>query len=532
MKKLLVLIVAIMCMIFATILNGQNDQFERKPTSIGNKAKYEIVGKKTPIRTHEYKLISPRKIKKSGRLSNQKMNEETFFTDSLKDVLMVKLKRKIELENGPKPKSNESDAQNIQPKASYEINIGAGSPPDNTLAVSENGFIVAADNNQIGFYDESGNTLDEFSYPDFLSEFDAGIGANTSDPKVVYDPEDDRFIFFIQSGSQSNVSFIILGFSSSDDPRDDWHFHSFTDHRDGERWFDYPSLAVNNTEVFVSGNLFDDEGDFQGNCIYQFGKDDGYAGSEVTVGLFWQDITPDWHIFPIGGLYAVPSATSTHYGPGIYLISTKSKGGGDVYLFEITDRHDSEPELRKYSINIDDYEVAPSAAQNGTAERLDAGDCRIKGAFYLRGRITFVFAKDDGHSFSGIAVTRIRIRDFFLIQKFFHNEQNGDYCYPSIAHRSQSRNNFKTLMVFLKSSNDVFPQVRMQTMRGRTLSRIGHSTRIQSGESFRDDGERGVARWGDYISVQRKYGTRTAWALAHTADENNLWRSHLIKIDL
>ncbi len=513
-------------------LSAQNSDVEPMPLNPGKGAPYERIEKTFPASAVSYYRIDPRLVKNTGILSKQKSGEETFFPDSLQAIRALKLKNKQKVEALMQAKQMAKNADEIAPKTKVEINPGMTiTPPDNTLAISDSGYIVAADNARIGFYDESGNELNAFTYPDFLSTFDEGIRLNTADPKVVYDPENRRFVFFIQSGSTWEESFIILGFSTSEDPRQAWNFYSYNTHREGQYWFDYPSLAVNNNEVFISGNLFNNERRFQGNCVYQLEKDAGYEGIRPT-GILWQDIKPNWHWSPIGGVYAVPSATRKHYGPGIYLIACSAMGGGDAFLFEITNRHNKSPEMRKYTININDYSPAVSAAQPNTRERLDVGDCRIKGAFYLRDRITFVFSKSNPLSFSGIAVTRINVTNFHVRQRFFHNNGKSDYCYPSIAHRTQSTRNYGTIMVFQNSGTNVFPQIRKQSMRGRTLTKIASSRSIQTGNTARLDGNNLPNRWGDYITIQRKFGAPVAWMVGHTANDRNQWRSHLIKIDL
>ena len=517
-------------LLLGTITVGQ-DRLEEKTPPISNaKIKPERIKNKKVITIKLAGKIEPKKIVKTGKPSKQTEKEERRFDEALKRKLKIKEEQKIKLEKirarelltKPAP---EGASDEVEPKEAFDINTGAGSPPDNTVAISSTGFIVAADNSQIGFYREDGTTLNEFTYPDFLSGLDDSIGNNTSDPKVIYDPEERKFIFFIQSGSSSNSSRCVLAFSNSDDPTEAWAIYDFNTISGDDLWFDYPSLSVNYREVFLTGNLFDDDRDFSGNVIYMFDKDDGYASRDIN-GVSWRDVKPSGSSNFADGIIAVPAARTTMYGPGHYLLSTSSVGGGDVFLYHITSHLEDDPELDKYRIDVPDYEVPASAAQKGTDQRLDVGDCRIRSAYYQHGKVYFVFSNDDGNNFSGISYNRIRINDLYHKSKFFHGNENFDYSYPAITNRKSNETYSRALLVFQSSGRTIFPQIRKRLLQGN-MSAVSSSSRLRGGASFRNR-----ARWGDYISVQRKYGTKTAWTTGHTPSTTNVWRTHLISIGL
>lgn len=506
---------------------------EITPPIMAKNTKVETIPGKDGPEIPFARTISPKKIVKTNKPSKETEEGEREFSDALIQRLKEKEARKLKIEARRKKAAPEDSRRDEggEPKASFDIDGGAGSPPDNTVAVSENGYIVSADNGKISFYRTDGTELDSFTYPDFLSDLDEAEDRGTSDPKVVYDPEENRFIFCIQF---SGITEVALAFSTSEDPREDWNLY-FRPTREGDTdglWFDFPSLSVNYHEVFLAGNIFNEDRHRVGNLIMAIDKDDGYAGRGLTWRRF-SDITPPWSWNTVGQIFAVGASRATMYGPGHYFVSTTYSGGSDVYLFHITDHLFNDPELKKYTIDIADYEVPASAAQPDTDERLDTADCRITGAYYHQRKIYFVFTKDDGHGYGGVAFYRLRLRDFQVKSYFFHDNQNSDYSYPTLCNRRNYENYSRAVIAYLRSGPNTFPQIRMRMFNG-SMEPIARSTTIKRGESFRKDNkpEKIVSRWGDYIGIQREYGTKRAWMTGHTANADHKWRTRLISIDL
>lgn len=538
MKRLTMIMFAIL--LAASGIHAQ-DRDEEKTPEIRSRIKPQVFKPYRQLEIKSIGTISPKTIRRTGRPTVQDEKEGELLTPEQIRKLKIKEAAKIRFEEDRKIKMRSSTApagdtkEDADPaaddatKPQFDVNAAGGNPPDNTVAISSTGFIVAADNDQIGFYREDGSEIDKFDYPDFLDGLDSSVGSNTSDPKLIYDPEENQFIFFIQSGGSSSSSLCVLAFSTTDDPTDPWNVFSFNTFSGDNLWFDYPGLAVNYREVYLTGNLFNDSDEFSGNVIYAIDKDDGYANRGLTMDEY-RNVEREWFT-PAASIFAVPASRSRMYGPGMYFVSTVSGGAGDVYLFHITKHIGDDPELRKYKIDIPDYEPPASAAQKGTSKRLDIGDCRVKGAYYQHGKVYFVFTKDDGHAFGGISYNRIRISDLYHKSKFFHDNQNSDYSYPNIANRLSNETYSRAVLVFLRSGTDVFPQMRKRFLRG-SMTALGRSTRIRAGASFRSNSSCNTCRWGDYIGLQRKYGTKSAWTTGHTPGTDNRWRSHLLRIEL
>jgi hypothetical protein len=499
------------------------------PTNYRGTTKPSLITDTTAVNIKFNKQVFPKQI--TPKVKYVEKDHEELEEPIPKDVLdrinllekkkasILKLKRERRIKNN---ESNQSETN-----TSYLINEGsAGCPPDNSVAISRNGFIVSADNSQIGFYKEDGSTLNEFSYPDFL-----GISDETADPKVVYDYEADRFVFFIQLNSRDNAkSECLLAFSQEEDPTAGWNIYIFHHFRDKDPcWFDYPGLAYNEEEVFLTGNLFNGKNE---NVIFQFDKDDGYRGRDMN-GLMWLNIKQPGNDRMASTIFPLQTIPAWFYERDMLFASIQSGGGGNCYYYRINNRINRSPELRKYEIDIPDYEPPTKVNQKDTDVQLNAGFVKIRGGLFVDNRIYFVFTKPDKDGFNGIAFTRIKIEDFAVKTKFFHDNQNSEYTYPNLAHIGRNKDSHQMLLVYQRSGIDHQPQIRMRKIRSN-MSADGNSTTLQSSESFRKEcgsGDRGT-RWGDYIGIQRKGTANRCWVAGHTANKNNVWRSHLIKVEL
>jgi hypothetical protein len=99
--------------------------------------------------------------------------------------------------------------------------------------------------------------------------------------------------------------------------------------------------------------------------------------------IYWLDIkdgdnnTP-FTLLPLSGGYG-------NYGPGIYLVSTKSSNSSKVFLYDITNDYGQSPSLQSYTVNTNYYTVGGKAYQKNTNNLLDNGDCRALSGFYSNG---------------------------------------------------------------------------------------------------------------------------------------------------
>ena len=256
-------------------------------------------------------------------------------------------------------------------------------PNDNSLAVSNDGKIVSVTNSRIHIFDENGTVLDTNS----LDAFVTGTGAGTAvkfDPVTVYDPVSDRFIVVFLNGTASGNSKVIVCFSTTNDPTGNWNVYVL----DGEvvpgNWTDYPQIGISTDELFITGNVFqDNQGGGTGSIIWQINKADGYAGNPLTIQPWMSN---EFSFRPVtGGV--------TMYGPHFYFIRTVSFGpASTVYIHEIDNTIANGGTLSNgISLNSSiPYLIPPDVDQPDTDRNLITSDNRVRDAYFENNRIEFV----------------------------------------------------------------------------------------------------------------------------------------------
>jgi hypothetical protein len=265
-----------------------------------------------------------------------------------------------------------------------------GAPPDNSMAISNGGFIVSADNNTVDYRNESGDTLlQQISYETFLK--DTSLTNNgISDPHVIYDAYKDRFIFVLQSGSDTTNSKICILFSRTNNPLDGWKKYVIrnTDVPEFDRWwFDYPSVAINKNDLFITGNLFKNVTNDKINILFQINKQSGYDSLPLKFSVI--DSIKDannkmgFTLCPL-----VNGLMETSYDTIMYMASTSFENDDYVYWYKITGSYNNSRTLTKHKVLTTTYDVPSAVVQKGTStELLDAGDCRTQGGFFLNNKI-------------------------------------------------------------------------------------------------------------------------------------------------
>lgn len=190
------------------------------------------------------------------------------------------------------PDENDLKGVTDQPTigASFEGNwFDQTTPPDNSMAISNGGYIVSVTNSHVEYFNTSGTRLFTSSFDDFFG--DPTFTAMLYDPSVIYDSQADRFFMVVLHGSNSAISKVIVCFSKSNNPQDGWWYYKLTgDPLGANNWFDYPKIGFSTNEVYVTGNLFTNNDQFSQSVIYQITKSGGYAGNNLNW-QYWYNIS-------------------------------------------------------------------------------------------------------------------------------------------------------------------------------------------------------------------------------------------------
>jgi hypothetical protein len=239
-------------------------------------------------------------------------------------------------------------------------------PNDNSLAISNDGILVSCINSRYMFYDTEADTLmDEGYLNDFIAQF--SLTVSKYDPKMTYDPNEDRFILTFLAGTVYQNNKVIVCFSTTNNPMDDWNVYLLPGDALGtNHWTDYPAVAVNESEFFVTGNLLYNDSSWQTgfyqSIIWQIDKFSGYRGDSLLTSELWSDIYDG--TAKVRNIHPVKGARNL-MGEKQYFLSTRNFAAecDTVYLITIDNTIASgsaQMDINRLS-NNDHYFMAPNA---------------------------------------------------------------------------------------------------------------------------------------------------------------------------
>jgi hypothetical protein len=402
------------------------------------------------------------------------------------------------------------------------------SPLDNSVAISNGGYIVSVSNFSIEYDNMSGTNLYYNSLLTLVNGVDPGI-TGVCDPVIIYDSGSDRFICFVQSMPLTSNKIFVF-FSQSNNPLTGWWIYELagdpTGNGDG---FDYPKLAVSTNELFITGNLFSEPSNtFHQAVIFQIDKLAGYSGASLNY-IYYNNINGS----PFT-LLPVSYGQSGNYGPGIFLVSTNSAGGSTINLYQITNDMCCSPVINYWSVPTTPYSIAADANQLGTSCTLKTGDCRILSGFYLFnagvGTIHFVFHSDIGSGWHGINYNRLVVNTLSNTSSTYGLIGSYDYCYPSVVSFASTPADNSVMIGFGRSGSSIHPEVRVVNC-DNAMNWSG-STLVKSSLSYVSYTSSTAERWGDYTGTVRKHNSPTpsVWMNGMYGDQSNLWETWIAEI--
>ena len=262
-------------------------------------------------------------------------------------------------------------------------------PNDNTLAISNDGLMIAGINSSYIIYDQNNDSILKRATLNSLTfSFNQLLFVKKYDPKFIYDPNEDRFIMVFLVGNNPINSHICVAFSTSNNPLDDWNVYMLTGDALGtDHWTDYPAISLTNDELFITGNLLQhnvswQEGFYQ-SLIWQIDKTQGYQGDDTLDFNLWSELKDDSvyirNIHPIRG--ARDFLSNKNF----------SLESDTLYLIHIQNTHSSDSaSLSMQRINLDDtYFLSPNGRQYNGKE-LSTNDSRVLGGIIDKDWIQYV----------------------------------------------------------------------------------------------------------------------------------------------
>jgi hypothetical protein len=384
----------------------------------------------------------------------------------------------------------------------------SSTPNDNDIAVSDSCKIVSVSNTLIYFYDcEKDSALGTQSLSTFSSVL--GLPHEEFDPIVEYDPINDRFIIACLNGFTDSTSNIILGFSQTNNPKGAWNLYTLPGNpKNNGLWTDYPMMSVSPTELFLTVNLLYPDSSWQTgfveSLIWQIKKEDGYAGSTLTMqmhdSIFWNG-KPVRNLCPVRG-------GSFPYGPNQYFLSNRNFATNcdTVFVIEITDSigGNNQQTIVKQLNSNKQYSFPPDARQFGS-HKMATNDSRNLGAFLQNDKIQYVHNTLD--TLTGYcAVYHGVINNISgtpTINGYILNDTICDLGYPNLSYAGNSSADNTSIINF----NHTAPTVNAgcSVMKSDGNGQYSNRMTVKNGGSYVNILNSALERWGDYSGSQRKY---------------------------
>lgn len=431
-----------------------------------------------------------------------------------------------------------------------EIPIYGGIPNDNSLAVSNGGIVLLAFNSHISGYDlnTGENLYDDGRYALGLigRDFD-GPSNNFYDPKVQYDPVNDRFVLAFLRGNAPNTSGIILAFSKTNDPRDGWNVYALPGNPlNNDRWTDFPVIMLTDSELIFTANFIIPgqpwQTGFDGSMIWQVGLQEGYNGDTAVDARLWYDIKFNGRF--TRNLHAVQHGDSPDRAD-VFLLSNRnfSLQNDTIFLLHLTGQRDD----ANTSLEVDalkssqDYGVPPFGRQsdtdtNNASSGFDTNDGRVLGAFFVNDHIQFVSNTIDFSS-GRSAIYHGMIEDPYADDPMVSGQIIGhnrlDFGYPNVAWTGTQPCERQAIIGFNHSSpNDPAGCSAIFYSDNGEYSPV---TYITKGESHVNRHAGNYERWGDYFGLQRVYNNPgEVWSsgyYGHPGANNGIYSARIYSPD-
>ncbi|MCF8463452.1 MAG: T9SS type A sorting domain-containing protein [Flavobacteriales bacterium] len=402
--------------------------------------------------------------------------------------------------------------------ANFEGNSFSGVPNDNDMAISNDGIIVSVTNSRIHMYNSV--TQEQVLYRSLgnLAQ-PLGVTGSKYDPKVIYDPSNNRFIIIYLSGYTWETSNIVVAFSKTADPTGEWHLYSLPGNPlVNETWSDYPVVGISGKDLYIGINTFtngsSNNSGFTESCLWQIGLREGYIGFDLIT-KYYSDILPGlrkiFNITPIQDGVA-PS------GENMFLLSNRntSSENDTLFLLEVTGRvTDPNAELIVRTIRADVPYVLPVPAKQEGNNWFDTNDNRVLGGYTLNNRLHFVqsctnpatgtsaiyYGVIDGHEGANPTVTSRIYSDPII-----------NYGYPNISWSGLYENDEQAIISFNHCGENDF--AGFSAIHVNANLEASERVEIKAGLGYVNVMSDSIERWGDYSGSQRLYDeVGTIWAV-------------------
>lgn len=433
------------------------------------------------------------------------------------------------------------NTHDIHPFTGAAVELISGIPNDNTLALSNDGLVLTSSNTFIWGWDTKNDTMlfleGKINLRNVV-DFIPGT-PHCFDPKLHYDPVNDRFILIFLINNQPTSSKIAVAFSQTNNPNDGWNVYLLPGNPlNNNRWTDFPAFSISEHSLYLTVNLIIPDVSWQvgfdGSIIWQMDLNQGYAGEDSVSSIFHHDIKFGnrfiRNLHPVCGAEGVIDTA--------YFLSNRNFDveNDSIFVLRLPSRIEETPNLdiRVRQSNLR-YGVPPNGAQTGvpignTTKGLQTNDARVLGAIRMPdGKIQFVSTTrefNDGKA----AIYHGVIQDpgsSAIIKARVITDSVRDYGYPNIAFSGNENCDQEVIIGFNHTSRSDYAGVSAIYCNNDTA--YSDVITLKVGDNYVNR-LGGTERWGDYFGIQRHYPSQQVWTAGFygtQSKQNSTWVSLL-----
>ncbi len=428
-----------------------------------------------------------------------------------------------------------------------------GGPNDNSLAFSNDAYLITSWNSLIYAHDLQADTpcfnshpyLTTLSFQQFAGNLTT---SNPFDPKILYDPEENKFVLLFLSGRGPNDSKTIIGFSTTSNPADPWNVYEIGGNPlNNNTWTDYPQVALTTNELFYTVNLLKSgqgwiEG-FDRTIIWQIDKHSGFDGDDSLKLNLWDSIY--YENKPVRYFRPIKTGAGPA-GPNMYFLSnrgvpvewndTKVVESDTVFLIEVDNERGKSPNLTVKPLKANQTYQTPTNATQAEGHIFFTNDSRILGGFYNNNQIQFVGNTMD-KSTNRPAVYHGVIKNVNTTPTLtLKNISSGtlDYGFANIAYTGIKTTNQSSVIGFNHTSATAYAGFSCVYYDG--AGNYSTPKMLVEGDSLVDmngwsNGDRTYERWGDYFGIQRNFRSpKQVWLNGYFGKSNRRSSAWIVQV--
>ena len=341
------------------------------------------------------------------------------------------------------------------PADSAGIEDSGWAPPDGGLAVGPAHLVIAV-NAACAIFDKSGKQL-LFAE---LSDWFAPVvqKADILTPKVIFDAQRGCWLLAACARSQDGArSYFLLAASHTLDPQGQWWVWALDAGHAGSLksglWADGLGLAVDNSAIYLTANLFDHQSRFTYSKIRILYKREVYTGAALHGWDFWDLRNPNG-----APAFALQPALNFAATEVQYFLNALPDGKG-LTQWGVT-LGGRVPQLARRQLLTLEYRLAPNAKLPHSKMEVETGDTRLCNVVFRNGSLWtgHTVSANWGGDTNVAAIQWFQINPLTasIIQQGIYGTPHAHYFCPAVMVDRHNR----LMLVFNRTGETDFPAIR------------------------------------------------------------------------